>query len=416
MENQLFYPNIRWNVSSKFLLRFTFVLFVLLSVIPFVQFLDAELIPWIGAHVMHLEKPIDILPNGSGDTTFNYVELLFFVFCSLVVGTIWLFFNKQEKTNDRILHYMLIFFRYFLASALISYGYAKIFYNQFGEPGLSTLLQPYGESSPMGIAWTFIGASKAYTMFSGIAEFIGGILLLFRRTSAIGALIGFAVMINVMMMNYCYDIPVKLYSTQLVIMAFVILYFKGYNLKHVLITHKAVDAPTFRPLFTQKWLRVFRLVLKGSFILYFVVFDCYEQYATVEIMGPDAPKAPLYGIYKPTQLIKNSDTLRLYSDSAEWKQLVIEYPGWAMYQQLNDRKHQMCFEVDTLSRFIITYDYNDTLNKSTLNYALLNDTTMQLSGIYKKDTINYTFGKVNLKSFTLINRGFHWINEYPYNR
>ena len=416
MENQFFYPNIQWNVASKFLLRFTFIFFVLLWILPIFQFLDMEIVPWIGTHILRLKNPIDIFPNGSGDTTFNYVELLFLVFVSGLVALGWSFFNRSVKANDRIMHYFMIFTRYFLAYSLLDYGYAKIFYNQFGEPALSTLLEPYGESSPMGIAWNFIGASKPYTMYAGIAEFIAGLLLLFRRTTALGALIGFVVMLNVMVLNYCYDIPVKIYSTQLVVMSLVVLYFKGKNLVNVLITHKPAEARTFKPLFENKWLKISRMVLKGSFIFYFVFFNCYKQYATVEMYGPAAPKAPLYGIYKPTQMIRNNDTLRLFSDSAEWKNLVIEYQGYAMIHQLNERAGWLHFEVDTLNHSVVTYSQKDTLNKDILNYKFLNDSIMQLKGVYKKDTINFTFNKINLKSFDLINRGFHWVNEYPYNK
>ena len=65
----------------------------------------------------------------------------------------------------------------------------------------------------MGALWWFMGASIPYIIFAGAAEVLGGLLLVLRRTAALGALVAFAVMVNVMMLNYCYDAPVKLYST-----------------------------------------------------------------------------------------------------------------------------------------------------------------------------------------------------------
>jgi uncharacterized membrane protein YphA (DoxX/SURF4 family) len=414
MENQLFYPNIHWNATRKFLLRFALVFFGL-QILPILSFIGDDVYPWIAKTIFSVSE-ISLEPTGSGDMYYNYMELFLCFVLATVSSLVWSLFNKREKGYDILLHYFLIFCRYYVAYSLISYGYSKIFYSQFGAPGLGRLLQPYGDSSPMGIAWTFIGASKPYTMFSGFAELVGGILLLFRRTAVLGALIGFAVMLNVMMMNFCYDIPVKLYATQLVVLSFIIMYGMGDNLKQILIHNKPTTSVIFKPLFQKKWINRSHIILKIFVLFYLLGFDGYNQYLSIEEYGPDAPKAPLYGIYKPQQLIKNNDTLKLYSDSTEWKNFIVEYAGFASIKQLNDRSVRLVFEVDTSSKTIITHERADTINKYSLKYKLLNDTTLQLNGIYKKDTINYVLGKVNLKSFRLINRGFHWVNEYPYNR
>ena len=67
----------------------------------------------------------------------------------------------------------------------------------------------------MGLAWTFLGFSKGYNLFMGVAELMAG-LLLFRRTVAIGAIITLMTTANVMAVNYFYDVPVKIVSTALV--------------------------------------------------------------------------------------------------------------------------------------------------------------------------------------------------------
>ncbi len=353
MKNQLFYPHIHWNAFSKFLLRFAIVFFGLL-ILSIFSLIGDDVYPVVAKLVFSINE-ISLEPTGSGDMFYNYIDLFICFSTAVVISIVWSFFNKKEKGYDRLLHYFLIFCRYYLALSLISYGYAKIFYNQFGAPGLGRLLQTYGESSPMGIAWTFMGVSKAYTMFSGIAELIGGILLLFRRTSVIGAIFGFAVMLNVMMMNFCYDIPVKLYSAQLMVLSFIIMYCMGYNLKQVLIFNRKTEPVIYKPLFTKKWLQISRIILKTIVIIGLIGVDGYFQYQSIADNGPDAPKAPLYGIYKPLQLIKNSDTLKLYSDSAEWKHLVTEYPGYASIKQLNDRKIRLMFEVDTNKKSVVTY-------------------------------------------------------------
>ena len=71
----------------------------------------------------------------------------------------------------------------------------------------------------MGLLWTFMGYSTVYTIFAGLGEVIGGAFLLFKRTRLIGSLIVIAIMSNVVMLNFAYDVPVKLFSTHLLLMA-----------------------------------------------------------------------------------------------------------------------------------------------------------------------------------------------------
>ena len=109
--------------------------------------------------------------------------------------------------------------RYYLATTMLTYGWIKLFPLQFPAPGPDRLLQAYGDSSPMGIAWTFVGASAGYQMFGGLMELVGGYLLFWRRTTFLGALVVAGVMTNVAAMNLFYDVPVKLFSTHLILMA-----------------------------------------------------------------------------------------------------------------------------------------------------------------------------------------------------
>jgi hypothetical protein len=69
----------------------------------------------------------------------------------------------------------------------------------------------------MGLAWAFLGFSKGYILFMGLAEICAG-LLLFRRTMTFGAIITLMTAMNVMAVNYFYDVPVKILSTHLVLM------------------------------------------------------------------------------------------------------------------------------------------------------------------------------------------------------
>ncbi len=75
----------------------------------------------------------------------------------------------------------------------------------------------------MGLLWTFMGMSRAYSTFAGIAEMAGGLLLIVPRFTTLGSLVTFGVMSNVLMLNFCYDVPRKIYSVHLVLMSLFLL-------------------------------------------------------------------------------------------------------------------------------------------------------------------------------------------------
>jgi hypothetical protein len=51
---------------------------------------------------------------------------------------------------------------------MIGYGSYKVIQSQFPAPTLLRLLEPYGQSSPMALLWTLMGASKSYNLFTGL--------------------------------------------------------------------------------------------------------------------------------------------------------------------------------------------------------------------------------------------------------
>ncbi|MBN8786790.1 MAG: hypothetical protein J0I84_06855, partial [Terrimonas sp.] len=181
-----------------------------------------KLIPWIGKHVLHLSYDITEFTNGSGDTTYDYV-VVFTIACSAFAGTvIWSLLDRKRKSYQTLYYWLTTAVRYYVALMLFNYGLWKVIKMQFPAPDLYRLTQPYGDSSPMGLAWTFLGFSKGYNLFMGFAE-IAALLLLFRRTMTLGAVITLCTTANVMAVNYFYDVPVKIVSSMLFIMTLFLL-------------------------------------------------------------------------------------------------------------------------------------------------------------------------------------------------
>lgn len=76
---------------------------------PILSLIGEDFYPWVGSAILHLSKPITVFPNGSGDTTYNYVEVLTCFVLGFIGASIWSLFNKKENNYDTLMHWFLIF-------------------------------------------------------------------------------------------------------------------------------------------------------------------------------------------------------------------------------------------------------------------------------------------------------------------
>ena len=190
---------------------------------------------------------------GSGDTTWDYVQLFCLLVLSVAATGVWSLLDRKRLNYDRLHLVLRTIVRFWLAYNMIVYGTAKIIPVQMPSPTLERLLEPFGDASPMGLLWTFMGASAGYTMFTRAAELLGGLLLIARRTTLLGALVCCGVMANVVMLNFCYDVPVKLASSHLLVMAiFLIVPDLRRGLGDLFLFQRQPALIEIRPLFTGK--------------------------------------------------------------------------------------------------------------------------------------------------------------------
>jgi hypothetical protein len=301
---------------------------------------------------------------------------------------------------------------------MLSYGFYKVIKLQFPFPSLGVLMEPYGNSSPMGLAWNFMGYSTGYNYFTGIAELSCGLLLFFRKTSAWGAVATLIVAGNIMAINYCFDVPVKLLSTTLVIMALFLILKDAKRFSNFFILNRPAAPADLTPhRFTKRWKNITLGVVKYALIAYTLIFDLYGAVKAEKEYGPKAPKSPLYGLYDIKTFIVNKDTLKpLTTDTVRWNRMAIDFPGYSFIKFMNDSTNYFAFKVDTVKRKIVMNSFKDTVHKYLFTYAQPKKDSLVIKGTYKKDSVKIMFHRSDATKFLLVRRGFHWINEYPYNR
>lgn len=420
-------PANNWSVTKKLLFRF-FAVYFFIYIFPFpVRFIPFNyslykwystiwdaLVPWVGKNILHVSYSITVKPGGSGDTTYNYVQLFLFAVFAMIAAIIWSVTDRKRKTYDLFLYWLMVYVRYYLAFTMISYGFYNIIKIQFTFPYWA-LTETYGESSPMGLLWNFMGYSTAYNVFTGLAQAVGGILLLFRRTSTFGSLVCIAVLSNIVALNFCYDVPAKLFSSNLLLMAIFIAVPDMQRLISFLFTNKALAAVNIQPKFYTRWMKIISIDVKILIIgtvLFSTINIVWEGYKTY---GDEATqKKPLFGIYNVTKFVRNNYTLPpMATDTLQWKQLNLAFNDYATIKMMNDSLKGYSFKPDTVTKIVQLFSYSDPGHVSILHYFKPDATHLILAGKLIDDSVYIVMKKID---FRLINRGFHWINEYPYNR
>jgi hypothetical protein len=175
-----------------------------------------------GQHLFHLTGiAAHWHPSESGDTAMNWIQTGLFLTFALGGGVLWTFIallRNNPRTEYRTLHAWLRFLlRFSCGMFMVTYGLIKVFPLQMPPPSIAILNEPAGNMAPMTFLWNLIGLNPVYEIICGSAELLGGILLLYRRTALAGALFSAFVVTNVVLYNFCYDVPVKLFAVDLLL-------------------------------------------------------------------------------------------------------------------------------------------------------------------------------------------------------
>src|SRR5262249_11361005 len=135
-------------------------------------------------------------------------------------------------------------------------------------PPLGVLQRRLGDIFPNHLLWWTVGASPPFERATGLAELLGGALLLLPRTTLLGALISAANLLLVFLLNLCYDVPVKLPSLPLLAMAVILAAPDLRRLADVFLLNRRAEPSRVPPLFQRKGLDRVPHVLLFLFGLY----------------------------------------------------------------------------------------------------------------------------------------------------
>jgi hypothetical protein len=178
---------------------------------------------WLAQHYFHIAGiGSDIHATGSGDTAIHWIGMGIMFAYSLIAAALWSILDRRAeyRTASTWLRFVL---RLTLVMAMANYGFSKLFPMQMPPPSLAVLNESVGNLSPMTLLWTFLGVNPVYESVAGAAEVAAAFLLFFRRTALLGAILAGLVMSNVLLFELFFDVPVKIYAGHLVLFAIAVI-------------------------------------------------------------------------------------------------------------------------------------------------------------------------------------------------
>jgi hypothetical protein len=432
----------RWFFATRLAFRFSFCYLMIYAlccgnatlweVIPFhigeyinmclsrTFFLTAQ---WLGQHLFHLTGVgTKLHGTGSGDTILNWIAVGVMLAVAIIVTLLWTALAELRSPTRRSLAYPRLFFwfrliiRLTLGVAMLNYGLAKLFPFQMAPPSLAVLNEPLGNTSPMTMLWTLIGLNPIYEMICGAAEVVAGILILFRRTGLLGEILTAFLATNIVLYNFCYDVPVKLYAAHLLLMSIALIIPDMPGLFNFFFLHrpcKPIDG-WVKPA-RRYGLRTETIVAVVVLLIAVVPQVIGNSQGYAQQLASEHHPPPLTGEWHLTSATKPF----LTGDGIPLADIFFEPTGHVMYRSsdgvlwrggsnTDDKKH-------TMQLYCVGHDGPPPV------YAEAQPNPSQLvltpTGDDAKTNGVLTLMRVPLPShYPIEERGFHWVNEWGLER
>lgn len=418
-----------WSLLRKFCFRF-YAIFFALWIIP----MSLEILPGINLVIGYIYQAIDgvsglfnkwlwhiepakLPPNGNGDFPEMWMSTFTFLLLSFVAALVWSILDRKRSHYQRLEYWVVQMVRYFIIFNGFSYGLVKVFGLQFVFPSLSQLATPLGDFLPMRLSWMFLGYSYPYQFFSGAIELFAAVLLLFRQTATLGALVSGGVFINVMMLNLGYDIPVKANSIMLVVLCLYLLAHELPRLIAFFFRLEARPSPIFIfPFETKRGRRIAR-VAKWTLVLYVLGLNL-----AMDISGngnQETKAGPIkQGIYDVLEHQVNGQAITPdQPDSVYWQNMVFDVASGGSIKTADTRFRQRYgrsyfhYKLDSATNTIALRKMGaDSLPLMQFRYQYRDSVYLVLSA-YPDSSARKLLLKRRLKGFPLAEKQFHWISE-----
>jgi hypothetical protein len=403
----------RWHPVTRIAFRFSvtyFTLYVLLTQmlggllvlqVPDLSVLMNGTVAWTGRHVFGVDAHPVL--SGSGDKLFDWVLAFCLLTIAAVVTIAWSVLDRRRERYERLNRWFRVFLRFALGASMLQYGFAKAIPLQMPAPPLTRLLEPYGNFSPMGVLWYSVGASFPYERFVGCMELLGGALLFVPRTAMLGALVCLADTVEIFVLNMTYDVPVKLFSFHLILMSSFLV---APDVRRLVATAFASGA-------RARW----AAVVQAAIGLYLLAMGLYGANQSWTSFGGGAPTPPLFGIWVVDAMtIDGQARPPLVTDMDRWRRVVIQNARSISFWRMDDTAVTYASQTDMDKATITLSKASDKNWTAHLAFTRPAPDRIVFDGDLDGHALHMDTQRFDREKFLLVSRGFHWVQEFPFNR
>ncbi|HET9372429.1 MAG TPA: hypothetical protein VFO19_19335 [Vicinamibacterales bacterium] len=432
----------RWSLATRIAFRFSVTYFTLY--VLFGQMLGSmTLASWTPAlrtswpmrdlvlatarRVFHVDQELVIF-SGSGDKIYDWVQAAILLTAAATITLLWSVLDRRRPAYAGLHKWSYVFVRFALGATMTLYGSIKLVPLQMPFPPLLRLIEPYGNFSPMGVLWYSIGASPAYEMFTGGVELLAAILLFIPATSLAGVLIALAATTQVFVLNMTYDVPVKLFSFHLILMSLFLLAPEARRLLNVIVLNRPAPPSSRPPLARRVWIRRTLVGLQLVWGAYLVGFGL-QRSITQWYAGAGAPQPPFYGIWTVEEMTVDGQRLPpLLTDPVRWRRVIVNSGSTMALQRMDESLTLQIAKVDPAKRTIAMTPapplapgmppaaFPRSADSGTFTFTEPETDVLMLDGELAGRKVQARLKRYDLNQYLLMTRGFHWVQEYPFNR
>jgi hypothetical protein len=406
----------QWSLLHKLGFRFFFLAVILatgvLRIIPFIGELlspyQYSLSFWVQNNILENRFADSHPSTGSGDTIDDWVALGSWLVVSLLLAIAWSILDRQRTSYVKLDTWLRIGMRYYVGFYMLVYGLDKVFHQQMPTPSAAQLATPLGEFSPMRLTWLWIGYSTSYQFLGGFLECLGGLLLFFRRTASAGAIFLVPVVVNIVAINFSYDIPVKLFSIELLVLSLYIAWPDLRKVFQLLILRRTVE-PSFYPVLARWKKYAWGFALTAFLAFYVVLPRINQKHYDEATSGPPARYSGSFDVIRHTY----GDATFDLDNPLRWTQVVInpkQYNG-AYYGYIRRGVHERERAVFSFTDSMMVVSVNG-LGGCTFVLKPIDSNHIDLVSNYELIETHMILRKYEPDS-TLMNWEFHWVSEYP---
>lgn len=250
-------------------------------------------------------------------------------------------------------------------------------------------LQRLGELTQGELLRTVVGASPVFQSFTGLATLLGGLLLLFPRTTLLGALICAANLAMAVTLALCYDLPSKVYVSLLFLLSLVLL---APDLRRLvdLFLDRVVEPPETPPAASGWPDRLLPLLGAGV-----IVWGALWGIPRLVQLHP--PKPPFYGAWNVEELTADGEES---ADPRQWRRAVFQDPGTLEVELRIGSRKRHALDLD-LARKTMTLD-----GRTRLTFQEPEEGVLVLEG-----RLDGRHTRAKLRRVLLSSPWFHWITD-----